>query len=329
MDMKFRTAQTLLLPLALIAGLAHAQYTVELKDAELTYPAEAVVEAVKQATVAAQLQGRVVEVRADAGQRVKQGEVLMRLDAREAAEGAAGSQAQYLQAKAQYERSKNLHAQKFISQAALDQAEATYKAAQAAAGASGATLSHATVTAPISGIVAQRHTELGEMASPGKPLITVFDPKGLRVTASVPQYKLADVRKASRAKVEFPETGVWVDAAKVEVLPTADARTHAVTARVYLPDDLQNVIPGMFARVHFITGQAKKLTVPAAAVVRRGEVSALYVLGEGGPRLRQVRLGEAVAGGNLEVLAGLSSGEKISLDPVKTGIELRQASVKK
>ncbi|MRR51240.1 MAG: efflux RND transporter periplasmic adaptor subunit, partial [Rhodocyclaceae bacterium] len=275
------------------------------------------------------LQGRVVEVRADAGQRVKQGEVLMRLDAREAAEGAAGSQAQYLQAKAQYERSKNLHAQKFISQAALDQAEATYKAAQAAAGASGATLSHATVTAPISGIVAQRHTELGEMASPGKPLITVFDPKGLRVTASVPQYKLADVRKASRAKVEFPETGVWVDAAKVEVLPTADARTHAVTARVYLPDDLQNVIPGMFARVHFITGQAKKLTVPAAAVVRRGEVSALYVLGEGGPRLRQVRLGEAVAGGNLEVLAGLSSGEKISLDPVKTGIELHQASVKK
>jgi len=327
--MRSRTAPFLLLALALVAGLAHAQYTVELKDAELTYPAEAVVEAVKQATVAAQLQGRVVEVRADAGQRVKQGEVLMRLDAREAAEGAAGSQAQYLQAKAQYERSKNLHAQKFISQAALDQAEATFKAAQANAGASGATLSHATVTAPISGIVAQRHTELGEMASPGKPLITVFDPKGLRVTASVPQYKLAEVRKASRAKVEFPEIGVWVDAAKVEVLPTADARTHAVTARVYLPDDLQNVIPGMFARVHFITGVAKKLTVPAAAVVRRGEVSALYVLGEGGPRLRQVRLGEAVAGGDLEVLAGLSAGEKISLDPVKTGIDLRQATVKK
>jgi len=327
--MRSRTAPFLLLALALVAGLAHAQYTVELKDTELTYPAEAVVEAVKQATVAAQLQGRVVEVRADAGQRVKQGEVLMRLDAREAAEGAAGSQAQYLQAKAQYERSKNLHGQKFISQAALDQAEATFKAAQANAGASGATLSHATVTAPISGIVAQRHTELGEMASPGKPLITVFDPKGLRVTASVPQYKLAEVRKASRAKVEFPEIGVWVDAAKVEVLPTADARTHAVTARVYLPDDLQNVIPGMFARVHFITGVAKKLTVPAAAVVRRGEVSALYVLGEGGPRLRQVRLGEAVAGGDLEVLAGLSAGEKISLDPVKTGIDLRQATVKK
>jgi hypothetical protein len=85
----------------------------------------------------------------------------------------------------------------------------------------------------------------------------------------------------------------------------------------------------MFARVHFITGVAKKLTVPASAVVRRGEVSALYVLGEGGPRLRQVRLGEAVAGGDLEVLAGLSAGEKISTDPVKTGIELRQATVKK
>jgi RND family efflux transporter MFP subunit len=311
-------------------GAAQAQYTVEFKEVGVSYPAEAVVEAVKQATVAAQVQGRVTEVRADAGQRVKQGEVLMRLDAREAAEGAAGSQAQYLQAKAQYERSKNLHAQKFISQAALDQAEATFKAAQANAGASGATLSHATVTAPMSGIVAQRLTELGEMASPGKPLISVFDPKSLRVTASVPQYKLAEVRKAARARVEFPETGVWVDALRVEVLPTADTRTHAVTARVYLPDGMENVIPGMFARVHFITGQTKKLTVPAKAVLHRGEVSAVYVYGDQGVlRLRQVRLGEPVIGGDLEVLAGLSAGEKISLDPVKAGIDLRQAAEKK
>ena len=156
----------------------------------------------------------------------------MRIDAREASEGAAAAQAQLVQAKAHYERTKNLVAQKFMSPSALDQAEAAYKAAQAAAGASGATLSHANVTAPISGIVAGRHTELGEMAAPGKPLITVFDPKGMRVIASVPQFKLAEIRKAGKARVEFPESGRWVDATRVEILPAADPRSHTVTARL-------------------------------------------------------------------------------------------------
>jgi RND family efflux transporter MFP subunit len=296
-------------------------------EVDLSHPAEAVVEAVRQATVAAQVQGRVVEVRVDAGALVKQGQPVMRIDAREASENAAAAQAQLVQAKANYERTKNLVAQKFMSHAALDQAEANYKAALAAAGASGATLSHANVTAPITGIVAARHTELGEMAAPGKPLITVFDPKGMRVIASVPQFKLAEIRKAAKAKVEFPESGRWVDATRVEILPAADPRSHTVTARLYLPDNLEGVIPGMAARAHFIAGQGAKLTVPPGAVLRRGEVTAVYVLDDKGtPRLRQVRLGEAVAGGRIEVLAGVQPGDKIALDPVKAGIVLKQSA---
>jgi RND family efflux transporter MFP subunit len=299
--------------------------TLEVRDVALTYPAEAMVEAVRQATVAAQVQGRVVEVHADAGQRVRKGQVLMRLDAREAAEGAASAQAQLIQARANYERTRNLHAQKFVSTAALDKADADLKAAQAAAGASGATVSHATVAAPLTGIVAQRHTELGEMASPDKPLITVYDPKGMRVIASIPQYKLAEVRRGGTARLEFPETGLWVDATRVEVLPTADARSHTVTARLYLPDDLPGVIPGMAARAHFVVGSGKKLTVPPQAVIRRGEVTGVYVIdARNTPRLRQVRLGEMLGNGELEVLAGLSAGDRVSLTPIQAGIQLKQ-----
>jgi len=312
---------------AAILPAAFAQtVTLETRDVDLTYPAEAVVEAVRQATVAAQVQGRVVEVRADAGQRVKKGELLMRIDAREAAEGAAGAEAQLIQAKANYERTKNLFAQKFVSGAALDKAEADYKAAQATAGASGATVSHSTVTAPIAGIVAQRQTELGEMATPGKPLITIYDPKGLRVIASIPQYKLAEVKKGARAKLEFPESGRWIDAARVEVLPTADARSHTVTARLYLPDGVEGVIPGMAARAHFVIGAGRKLTVPPKAVIRRGEVTGVYVVDtQNVPRLRQVRLGEMLGNGELEVLAGLAAGDKVSLEPIQAGIQLKQA----
>ena len=317
------------LTLAQAAPLATA--TVELREIELTYPAEAVIEAVRQATIAAQVPGRVVEVRADAGDAVKQGQLLMSIDAREAAEGYAASQATLANAKANYERTKNLHTQKFISKAALDKAESDYKAAQAGSGAAGAAASHASIVSPLTGFVAQRHTEAGEMAVPGRPLITVYDPKGLRVTSSIPQYKLAEVRAHLRAKVEFPENGKWVDASKVEVLPAADPRTHTVTARVYLPDNQPGILPGMFARAHFVTGKAKKLLVPAAAVLRRGEVTAVYVIDEkSAARLRQVRLSEPFTvggqtpGGFHEVLAGLSAGEKVALDPVKAGITARR-----
>jgi RND family efflux transporter MFP subunit len=321
-----RTVAGILTALALAPAFAQtATVTLEAREVALTYPAEAVVEAVHSATVAAQVQGRVVEVRADAGQRVKQGDLLMRIDAREFAENAAGAQAQLIQAKANFERTKNLFAQKFVSSAALDKAEADYKAAQAAAGASGATYSHATVTAPISGIVAERQTELGEMATPGKPLITIYDPKGLRVLASIPQYKLAEVKKGLKARLEFPETGQWIDAARVEVLPTADARSHTVVARLYLPDNVQGVIPGMAARAHFVIGSARKLTVPPAAVLRRGEVTAVYVVdAQNQPHLRQVRLGETLGNGESEILAGLSSGERVSLDPIAAGMQLKQ-----
>lgn len=297
---------------------------VQLRDVDLSFPVEATVEAVRQATVAAQIAGRVLEVRADAGQRVRQGELLMRLDAREAAGSDASARASLAQAGAAYERTKNLHAQKFVSQAALDQAAAAWKAAQGTAAASGAGLSHGNVSAPIAGVVARRHVELGEMASPGLPLITVFDPKGMRVIANLPQYKLAELKKAGRARIEFPETGKWVDVQRVEILPTVDARSHTATARLYLPENLEGVVPGMYARAHFTIGKAQKLTVPPAAALRRGEVTAVYVLDDkGAARLRQVRLGEAVAGGELEVLAGISSGERVSLVPVKTGIDLK------
>jgi hypothetical protein len=175
-------------------------------------------------------------------------------------------------------------------------------------------------------VVAQRHVEPGEMATPGRALVTVFDPKGLRAVASLPQYKLAELKKAGSARIEFPESGAWVDAVRIEILPTVDARSHTATARLYLPDNVEGIVPGAYARAHFIIGRAQKLTVPPAAILRRGEVTAVYVLDEKGKALlRQVRLGEAVSGGELEVLAGINSGERVSLTPVKTGIELKAA----
>jgi len=295
---------------------------------DLGFPAESLVEAVQQTTVGAQIAGRVLEVKADAGQVVKKGQLLMRIDGREADEAARAAEAQYVNARLSYERNKSLKDQKFVSQAAVDKAKADFDAAAANRSASNASQSHSAIVSPMNGIVARRLTELGDMATPGKPLFLIYEPGSLRVTASVPQYRLAEMRGVKTARVEFPELGKWVEATAVTLLPTADASTHVSQVRVSLPA-MPEAMPGMFARVHFVVGKAEKLTVPVAAVLRRGEVAAVYVqMPDGRLSLRQLRLGDLVGQGEIEVLAGLVAGDKVVTDPVKAGIALKSNSGK-
>lgn len=308
---------------------------VQFRDVAQTYIADGLVEAVRQSTVSAQIGGRVKEINFEVGDRVEKGQVILRIDEREAAQALAGSQAQVLQAqanmqnaKAAYERASQLFAQKFISQAALDKAQADYKvalaqAAASAAGAGQASLArgYAAVIAPYGGIVAARLVEIGEMVTPGKPLMTGFDPSEMRVLVSIPQEKLVDIGMHPDVMVEATSLDRWIKPASVTVQPIADARTHSTQVRVYLPKDEKGVYPGMFVRTHFVVGKVNKLVIPADAVLHRSEVVAVYVVDKkGNVGLRQVRLGEANPDGTIEVLAGLNEGESVALDPVKAGI---------
>jgi len=315
------------------SGLSAA--LVEMREVDLDYSAEAVVEAVRQSTVSAQIAGRIVELRFDVGDAVKKGEVIARIDGRVVDQAAAASAAQVLEAqallanaRAQFERSKQLAAQNFISAAGLERAEADYKAAQArvssmiaGAGQAATERSFATIVAPYSGVVSARHVELGEMAAPGKPVMTGFDPSSLRVVANLPQTQLAAIQAVGKAWVEVPALGKRIEAKQIVVVPSADPRTHTTRVRLELPADVSGIYPGVFARAHFSTGRVTRLLVPRAAVIRRSEVTAVYVIDEqSAPRLRQVRLGAAGDAEGVEVLSGLKPGERVALEPVKAGI---------
>jgi len=310
---------------------------VEIREVDLAYSAEAVIEAVRQSTVSAQLSGRIVELRFDVGDYVKQGEVIVRIDERAAGQALAASQAQVREADAaarnarlQLERSRQLLVQKFISQAALDKAEADSRQAQArlsgmlaGAGQAATERSFATIVAPYSGVVSARHVELGELAVPGKPLMTGFDPSTLRAVANVPQAQIAALQASGRARIEVPSTGRWYDVRQLTVVPSADPRTHTTQVRLELPEDARGIYPGVFARAHFAVGRAPRLLAPRAAVFQRSELTAVYVIGNDGarrPQLRQVRLGTAGDEQSIEVLAGLKPGERVALEPMKAGM---------
>jgi len=307
---------------------------VAVRDVPLTIAAEGVVEAIRQTTLGAQVAGRIVALDVKAGDVVRTGQVLVRIDARTADQAVAASRAQIAEAEAnlanarrKYERNRDLVAQKFVSQAALDQADAEYKAAQAQlsaitanAGQAAAAQSFTTIAAPYPGVVGATHAELGDMAQPGRALVTVFDPRELRVTATVPQSALAKVRLDAPIRIEIPALGTSVTAAKATVIPLADARTHTSRIRLDLPV-VEGLLPGQFARARFITGTVRALAVAETALVRRGEVTAVYRIDpEGRAQLRQVRTGEAVGGGLVEILSGLSAGDRIAANPVQAGM---------
>ncbi len=312
-----------------------ATATVAYSEVAQTYSAEGLVEATRQSTVAAQISGRVKAVLFDVGDKVKAGQVILRIDEREAEQALAGSQGQLAQAQANLQnakvsldRAKVMFTQKFISQAALDKAQADYdmaagQAAASRAGAGQASLAqgYTTVTAPYSGVVAARLVEVGETVMPGKPLMTGFDASEMRVMVSIPQYQLDAIGKNPQVQVEIPTQNRVIKAASVTVQPLADSRTHGTQVRVNLPANQVGIYPGMFVRAQFVLGKAKKLLIPVGAVLRRSEVVAVYVVdAKGAPQLRQVRLGESSEAGVVEVLAGLTAGEQVAVEPIKAGM---------
>jgi RND family efflux transporter MFP subunit len=289
---------------------------------------EAVVEATRQTVVAAQVSGAVVALQVRSGDTVRAGQVLMRLDARPAQQLAAAGAAQARAARAamdaatrEFERQQQLFAQGYISQAALDRADAQFKVAQAQASAQGANAAAAqtqtdlyAVKAPYDGVVAQVSVVLGDLALPGRPLVTLYDPSALRVTAAIPQTAVPALKGIS-PQVEIPGAAGWVRPVHVQWLPTVDVASHTLELRLALPPHT-DAAPGMFARAWLpASTKEARLFVPAQALVRRSELAAVYVIGvEGRPLLRQVRAGRA-DGSQVEILSGVSAGERVALDP--------------
>jgi RND family efflux transporter MFP subunit len=333
--------------LPLLAGFlavsAAAQEPVQLETAAVSYrtvPREyrldGVVEAVNQTTVSAQTQGRVESILYDVNDYVEKGAVLVRLKDTEqrarvaqAAADLKSAAAQLQQAKEEFARVKNLFAKKLSSASAMDDATAKLKGAQARFEAAQAGLDQAqeqlgytVIRAPYSGIVTERHVEVGETARPGQSVMSGISLEQLRVSVDVPQSVIPAVRAGRAVRVYLPN-GNEIAAEKTTVFPFADAGSDTFRVRVELPAGIKQLFPGMLVKTGFDIGEKRELVVPKQAVVYRSEVTGVYVLGgDGRLHFRQIRVGRALDQA-LVVLAGLDEGERVALDPIGAGIRLK------
>lgn len=288
------------------------------------------IEAVQQSTVSAQTSGTVVAIPFDVDDVVDAGELIVSLDdteqrarANQAEANLSEAQAALTDARQRLERIGPLVERGVASQAELDQANNQFNAAQArlsqaeaAAEQAQEQLSYTKVLAPYGGIVTERHVEVGESVSPGTPLLSGFSLEALRVTAAIPQ-RYADLARQNKSATVTLDDGRVLETGEMTFFPYADPNTHSFRVRMPLTEPDGSLFPGMLVRVGLPVSQRQALWIPETALVRRGELRGVYVLDDNQkPRLRQIRTG-VIRNGQIEVLSGLSSGERVRVRGVQ------------
>ncbi len=295
---------------------------------------DGVVEAVMQSTLSSQIPGRVLNLNVKAGDRVRAGQVLATIDDREAQTGVQRSQAQLQQSDAELrqlqialKRTQELKNQGFVSSAALDLAESQYKAAQAGRDSAGAataqakiTQSFSRITAPYDAWVLETSAQAGDLAMPGKPLMTVYAPQPLRVVMQWPASQKSALPKLNDFQIQLGAESVQPVA--MQIMPNADGVSQTIGIKLDLPrtGSALNATPGQQVRVRMAGASQAKGLVPAAAILRRGEITAVYVAQGNGFAMKLVRLGADHGSAGVEIWAGLKEGDMIAIDAVQAGM---------
>ncbi len=320
--------------------LETAQVSQQLLTREFRLDGE--VEAIHKTTVSAQTSGTIQKILIDVDDYVEKGSTIVYLkdlsqqaNLKKALAGEKEAISHLAKAKDEYQRVKDIYAKKVVAKAQMDDATHALSASKARLESARANLeqareqlSHTRVKAPYSGIVTQRHVEVGETVQPGAKLVTGVSLDKLRVNVNVPQSLINKIRVYGMAYVHTDaplgggQTRVAVE--KITIFPIADRASNTFKVRLDLPPGIEGLFPGMFVKVSLVTGEKRVLMVAQQAIVQRSELTAAYVLTEDGViHFRHVRMGRI--NGDLQVvLSGLTEGEKVALDPIKAGILLMQ-----
>ena len=297
------------------------------------------VHAKETAVVSAQVMGRIQAVLVHEGDSVRAGQTLVVLDdaalraqvdqaqagVKAAQNAQAAAQTNAALAASTLNRYKQLESQKSVSPQEMD--EVSRRAEAAAAGVeavraqtdaaraqeSGARtmLGYTHLIAPFAGVVTTRMADPGTMAAPGVPLLQVDRAGALQLQASVDESAIGAIHKGMKVPVSI-DGGASTNLAGTvaEIVPAADPSSHSFLVKIDLPSSSQTRA-GMYGTAEFANGTRKAILIPRSAVVARGSLNCVYVLdGQGIAQLRYITLGGA-RGKLLEVLSGVSAGEKL------------------
>ena len=330
------------------------------QDWPAVYEATGTVRARAVGSVSSKVMGYVQQVNAQVGDHVRAGQVLVTLEARdleaavrtaeagrseaqsaipEAESGVAAAKANLDLAQATFKRMEDLFAKKSVSNQEFDEASARLKGTQAnyemararrgqldskvaqgeqAVRSAAVMRDYASMAAPFAGVVTARSVEPGNLATPGSPLLTIEQEGAYRLEASVDESRLPNVRVGQVVEVAIEALDRKLNARVSEIVPAVDAASRSYVVKIDLPS-IALLRSGMFGRALFPLGSRKVVVVPAEALIERGQLQSVFVAEDGIARTRLVTVGQR-GKDNVEVLSGLSAGERI-IAPVPVALQ--------
>jgi RND family efflux transporter MFP subunit len=296
----------------------------------LSESAVGTIRAVHETSIGSKLLARVIEVNLKAGQKVQTGDVLIRLDdadlrakLQQAKAAVVSAEAVRTQAAADEKRYAQLVKSKTISQQAYDQAIMTLRSAEAdllrsreTVNEVQATLDWATIRSPIDGTVIDKKVDVGDMVTPGKMLVTLFDPKHMQLVASVRESLTRRLQVGQSIGVQVEGLKKQCSGTISEIVPEAQSASRSFQVKVIGPCPA-GIYSGMFGRILIPLQEKQVLVIPRQAVQEVGQLELVEVAKNGQVSRRTIRTGRTLDK-NVEVLSGLREGEQVVL-PVASG----------
>jgi membrane fusion protein (multidrug efflux system) len=264
------------------------------------------------------------------GERVRKGQLLVRLDDSQARADVAAAEAAVAESERLYNRSRELMSSEALSKAQFDQLEATLKANRARLAAAQARLDDTVIRAPFGGRVGLRRVSVGTLISPGDVITTLDDTSVIKLDFSVPENFLATLREGLAVRATAPAFPGRTFVGKVASIDSrVDLNTRSVTVRALLANDDGSLRPGMFLNVSLANDEREALVIPEEALTPEAERQFVFVVDDGKAQRREVRIG-ARRPGSVEILAGLSAGERVVVEgtqKVRDGAPVRSTEI--
>lgn len=273
--------------------------------------------------ISTKMMGRVLRLAVSEGETVKKGQLLVEVDAAEAqsayrqsSAGLEAAEVAVANAERDLARFRALYEQKAVTKHQLEQVEmgvASAKAqraqAQAGQGMSTTLLSYGKIVAPHEGVITRKWMDAGNLAYPGAPILTLENPSDLEVALAVPEERARLLAAGQQASGEVDGLSASLSATVTSVVPAADPMSRTSSVVLSLPAN-GGARPGQYAKVRFAAFARPALSVPATAVVERGQMDGLFVVEGGIARLRFIQAGLR-SGNRAEILAGVMAGEEV------------------
>ena len=267
------------------------------------------VEAAQRAVLSAKVTGVIDAVKVAPGARVQRGTALATIDAREIKARLDSALAAQDQAQKDFARIERLLQSGSSTRQEFDAATTRLRTADASLVEARTMLQYTGITAPFDGVVTRKLVEVGDLATPGKPLLEMENSSLLRFECEIPEALLDRVNMGSDLPVRVDAAGAELNGKISEIAPSASAGSRTFLVKLDLPA-AEKLRAGQFGRVRVPVRERAALLVAESAVVRRGQIESVFVVEEGKARLRLVKSGRQM-NGKIEILSGLSGGESV------------------